>query len=139
MAETLTAAGEPVWLEKAYWLFIALSLLLAVGLVLGITLKNGAPHGNDFYYHLQYAEKYARGQMAMFDPALTESNRGPYPPLFHLLLAIPALLGVVVQFGAFLNILFYPLAIAATAFLVYRTIGLKQAAFTAVLLVGAIA
>ena len=88
-------------MEKIYWVFIALTLILSFSIVLGIVLKHGAPHGTDFYYHLRFAEKYAQGEIAMFNPQLMESNQGPYPPLFHLLLTPATAFGFGIQVGLY--------------------------------------
>ncbi len=126
-------------METAYRVFILLVLLSGLLISAGIAFRNGSPNGTDFYYHLKYAEKYANGQMALFDPQLMENNKGPYPPLFHLLLAIPVFLGFGIQFGALLQAILYPLVLLSTAFLVFKLGGLKPAAFTAVVLLSAVA
>src|SRR3989344_2923960 len=110
-------------METAYRIFILLVLLSGLLISSGIAFKNGSPNGTDFYYHLKYAEKYANGQMA----------------LFHLLLAIPVFFGFGIQFGALLQAILYPLVLLSTAFLVFKLGGLKQAAFTAVVLLSAVA
>ncbi|MEM4255083.1 MAG: hypothetical protein QXR53_02005 [Candidatus Norongarragalinales archaeon] len=125
--------------EKTLWTFVFLSIAAGLAMTSAIVFKLGKPHGTDFYYHLQYAEKYAKGEMALFDPALMENNKGPYPPLFHLLLALPAFFGLGVQFGAFLAVFLFPVALAATVFAVYKLKGLREAALAGVILLSGVA
>jgi len=126
-------------LEKAYLVILAFAVLLSLAMVASVVWISKAPHGTDFYYHLKFAEKYARGELALFDPQLMENNKGPYPPLFHLLLTPATALGFGVAFGAFLELLLYPLAVLATLYLVFKSRGLKTAAFAAVILLGGVA
>ena len=117
MAETAVELSP--FARKACWFFLIASVLVALSLSSVIAIANGAPRATDFYYHLRFAQEYAQGQIAMLDPALMANNNGPYPPLFHLFLAIPTALGFGVGFGAFLEVFLYPMALLSPIFFVF--------------------
>lgn len=119
--------------------FIILTIFLAFFLTLNVSLTAGKPIGSDFWYHLKFAESYARGELALFNEKLMDPNKGPYPPLFHLILVPFVLFGIVVEFAAFLQIFFYPLALFTPVYLVWKRVSISSAAFTAILLFSSIA
>jgi hypothetical protein len=88
---------------------------------------------------LKAAEIYARGENALFNQEFLKAFGGPYPPLFHLFLAIFVKLGIIMQAAVLLQIIFYPLILLSTAFLVWKKKGILAAAFTIVLMFTSIA
>ena len=125
--------------NKLYLAAIAFCVLAALFLSSSLALYKGVPGGSDFWYHYSFAEKYANGEMALFDEELMKNNGGPYPPLFHMVLAFFVKIGIGVQFAALLQALFYPLALGLTAWLVWKFKGPKAAALTAVLILSSVA
>lgn len=125
--------------DKISLFFIILTLSLAFFLTLNISLSIGKPLGSDFWFHLEIAESYARGENALFNEEFMDPNKGPYPPLFHLIFVPFVWLGVAVEFATLLQIFFYPLALFMSVFLVWKKINIRSAAFTAVLLFSSIA
>lgn len=118
--------------------FIILVLFLAFYLTISIALKYGVI-GDDFRFHLIAAKIYAKGENALFSKEILGSFGGPYPPLFHLFLAVFARLGIIMQTATFLQVIFYPLILLSAAFLVWRKKGITAAAFAIVLMFTSIA
>jgi hypothetical protein len=125
--------------NKLYFAVIAFCILAAAFLSTSLALYKGVPGGSDFWYHYSFAQKYANGELALFDSKLMENNGGPYPPLFHLVLAFFVKLGVGIEFAALLQALLYPLALSLTAWLVWKFKGPKAAALVAVLILSSVA
>jgi len=125
--------------ERVYWIFVLLSIALALLMSAGYVVKNDSVGGTDFYYHLRFAEQYAQGKLALFDPGLMQNNGGPYPPLFHLLLAFFIKINALDFFAKLLQALLFPIALASTVFLAFKLKGIRAAALCAVLLLGSTA
>ncbi len=118
--------------------FIILILSCAFYLTFNIAFKYKVI-GDDFRFHLNAAEIYARGENALLDKEILDSFGGPYPPLFHLFLAIFVKLGIEMQAATFLQVIFYPLVLLSAAFLVWKKKGILAAAFTIILMFTSIA
>ena len=125
--------------DKISLFFIILTLSLTFSLTLTISMSVGKPLGSDFWNHLEIAESYARGENALFNEEFMDPNKGPYPPLFHLIFVPFVWLGVAVEFATLLQTFFYPLALFTSVFLVWKKINIRSAAFTAILLFSSIA
>ena len=125
--------------RKAYFFIIILIVILGLLLTASISITLKKPIGSDFWFHLEIAKAYARGENALFEERFMKPNMGPYPPLFHLFLVPFVILGIAVQFSSVLQVIFYPLALSTSIFLVYRKIGLGAAAFTSVMLFSSVA
>jgi hypothetical protein len=102
-----------------------------------VLVKYRAPLGADYEYHLEYARLYARGEPALFNQALLEVNQGPYPPLFHLLLAAFEALGMRLAGAVLLQAAILPLIFLLVAYLAHSKAGLPAAAFSLAILAGA--
>lgn len=114
---------------------IALSFLLSIS----ISLTYPVPIAQDFHFHITLAKLYAQGENALFHEEALRANNMPYPPLFHLLFVPFIWLGCHMEFGRFLQCLFYPLALTATTYLVYKNQGSRQALYCGLLLLSSIA
>lgn len=124
---------------RVYLFFIILTIFLSFLLTAAISLSAGKPIGSDFWFHLSVAESYARGENALFNEEFMRVNKGPYPPLFHLMFVPLVWLGISIQFATFLQIIFFPLAMSASVFFVWKRVGIAPASFTAILLLSSIA
>jgi hypothetical protein len=125
--------------DRVCWAVIGLSLLASLAVTVSFAVKYGQPTGVDWAYHVTHAAGYARGELALLDPDLMRPNNGPYPPLFHLLLAVFEVLGVRYSGGILLQVALHPVMLLSAVYLVGRTAGLRPAAFTAALLAGSVA
>jgi hypothetical protein len=96
----------------------------------------GADYNN---FHLRLGERYARGENALFDEEVLTANKIPYPPLFHLFLALLIKVHLITIGGIFMQIVIYPLVLFIPAFLVYKHKGLLPAAITLLLLASSVA
>ncbi|MFH0831494.1 MAG: hypothetical protein V1886_01345 [archaeon] len=117
---------------------IVLAVSLSSYLSISIALKYGVI-GDDFRFHIQAAEIYASGDNAMSSPELLNKFGGPYPPLFHLFLALFIKTGILNLATSIMQALFYPLILLSAGFLVFRKKGVIAAAFTILLMFGSIA
>ncbi len=98
-------------------------------------------YGSDIIFHSTMAGKYAAGEFAILSNDAIDTNGGPYPPLFQLILALGALIG---KTGFFLMVktfqyAFYPLMMAVTMFLVYKKMTLRASAWTGIIMLSSIA
>ncbi len=125
--------------NKIYLLFAIVAIFLSFLLSTAISMTIGKPIGGDFWYHIEIAESYARGENAMFKEEFMNPNMGPYPPLFHLIFVPFIRLGIAAQFALLLQMIFYPLALFASVFIVYKKAGIAPAAFVSVMLLSSIA
>jgi hypothetical protein len=125
--------------DRVSLLFIIITLLLAFFLTFSISFIVGKPIGTDFWFHLKIAESYARGENALFNEEFMAPNRGPYPPLFHLMLALFVTSGFILQIATFLQVMFYPLALFTSVFLVWKRINASSASFVSIALFSSVA
>jgi hypothetical protein len=88
----------------------------------------GIPN-TDYGLHLEYAKEYAKGNFAAFEDKFTSHvNYGiPYPPLFHLFIAIFVLLNIVPAATIFLQLFSYHIALLAIVFAIYKLTDAKTA------------
>lgn len=138
MKKNIDAREDNKIIKNVSVFFIILTLACAFYLTFNIAFKYKVI-GDDFRFHLNAAEIYAGGENALFNKEILNSFGGPYPPLFHLFLAIFVRLGIVMQAATFLQIIFYPLVLLSAAFLVWKKKGILATAFTIILMFTSIA
>lgn len=109
---------------------VALILLvgLAASLTLAVSLYYTEPVGWDIHFHYSVARIWAAGGNGMFSDIVMQTNKMPYPPVFHWLLVPAVWFGVEWEFARALQVLFYPLALATSMFVVYKARESKQQA-----------
>lgn len=111
------------FIRKNPWEFGILVVVLTFFTLMtaGFTTWNGFPAG-DITLHISYAEIYAGKGCALLAPfAFPNVNYGiPYPPLFHLFLAVFIVLGVLQQALVFLQIFLFPIVLLVSYWVVYK-------------------
>lgn len=112
--------------------FLVIPIALSFGLSLVISLYYPIPIGADFHFHMKITKLYRQGKLAMLEPDILKVNNLPYPPLFHFML-------ILVVEPRILQALFYPLALTASTFLVWKIRGTREALYTNILLLGSTA
>ena len=127
------------FIKKAFLIYVVLVLLESFYLTALIAYKYKKPIGNDFWLHLEIAKSYARGELALFKPEFMKPNKGPYPPFFHLFLALFVKFKVPILAGTVMQVIFYPLVLFATLFLVLKKGNKIRASFVPVLMFSSIA
>ncbi len=107
---------------------------LALGGALIITQK-GHPAGKDINLHLRLSNGWRRGEFPTFN-AEYYNNGYPYPPAFHISIAILSLVFFTSPdtVAAVLQVLLYPALFLTTFFLVQKKLGVYAAAITVLLL-----
>lgn len=106
----------------------------AFTLTLTVSLVYAIPIGADIHFHYRVAQVWAEGGNGMFSPYVFEINKFPYPPLFHWLLVPSVRLGCEYEFARVLQVLFYPLTLASSMWVMWKTQGKQQALLTGMLL-----
>ncbi len=126
--------------EKISLLVIFIIIFSTLILTSTLTIKRGLA-GEDILFHTKIAALYASGQDGMFSDLAFKVNGGPYPPLFHIMLAMLMLLGPYTSLFIVevMQALAYPAVLAVTAFLVYKKMNLRAAAFTTIIMVASVA
>ncbi|MFH1400205.1 MAG: hypothetical protein ABIH41_01675 [Nanoarchaeota archaeon] len=121
------------------WAAIAVMLLAWSFVSVGFGARFDEPVGADYDLHMRLAQDYLEGSPAFLDASVIKENGGPYPPLFHMVLAAGILLGISTFVGLLLQALFIPLAMLLTALLVRRFVGLRAAVLSLVVLSASLA
>lgn len=119
--------------------FIIITIVLAFSLTAAISITLGKPVGNDIRYHMKVAEAYARFENALFDEAFWGPAGGPYLSELHFILVPFVWAGVAIPFAALLQAFFYPLALSASVFLVWKRYGIGPASYAGIILLSSLA
>lgn len=107
-----------------YLLFLS---IVAVSLLPGAVKveRDGVPLGSDYMYHLGLSLGWADGGNPLFEEGYF-LNGTPYPPAFHLLIALflKAFFTSPIALFNFLQIFLYPAALCSFFYLLYKRAGL---------------
>jgi hypothetical protein len=114
--------------------FIAILIVVILGGALYVT-KYRYPSGSDINLHL----KLSQGWIALDFPVFNEEyfNKGfPYPPAFHITLAVLSLLPVLdlIDIANLLQVVLFPLILVSTFYLIYNRLDIYTATVTTLLL-----
>ena len=120
-------------------ILLVIPVALASLYTCALALTQGLSIGVDIDFHLEIASSWAHGEIGMLCPVALEMNGTPYPPLFHLILAIGVLLGFGVQWALTLQVVLLPLAVASFMYLTYRLHGSTLSFYSGVLVLGSTA
>lgn len=92
--------------------------------------------GADYYFHLDVATFYAKGNFEGGMNYILTNIFFPYPPVFHLMLVPSVWSGAPQLFGRLAEIFFMPTTFALTLWFVVKYANSKAAAFTGLVLLG---
>jgi len=116
--------------NKVEFIILVLIFTFFTFMTAGFTFPwKGIPN-TDYGLHLEYAKEYAKGNIfAAFEKKFIERvNYGvPYPPLFHLFIAIFVLLNIVNEATIFLQLFSFHIALLSIAFAIYKLTDVKTA------------
>ncbi|RLI97364.1 MAG: hypothetical protein DRO99_03135 [Candidatus Aenigmatarchaeota archaeon] len=124
--------------EAISLVFVAAIVTLSLAATMLIAAKYGTPVGWDYKHHVVMATKYARGSFDL-SPTSIGTNFGIYPPLFHIMLAFFIISGTLGAASLFMQVAFYPLIMLSGMFLVWKTLGERQAAIAGIIMLGSVA